>query len=99
MIMITLRMHRCGRELLLAAADKDLLGEVFREGGIKIEVCKEFYEGEDADEATLLNRLSMCSVANLVGEETINIAIREGYVNDECVLRIAGVPHAQLAKM
>jgi len=97
--MITLRMHRCGKELVLAAADKGLLGETFREGDIKLEVCREFYEGEDADEETLLNRLSMCSVANLVGEETIGIAEREGYVSGECVLRIAGVPHAQLAKM
>jgi uncharacterized protein len=99
MIMITLRMHRCGRDLILAAADKDLLGQVFREDGIKIEVCPEFYEGEDADEEKLLNRLSMCSIANLVGEETIGVALRAGYVIDECILRIAGVPHAQLAKM
>jgi uncharacterized protein len=99
MTMITVKMHRCGRDLILAAADKDLLGEVFREGDIKIEVCPEFYEGEDANEELLLNRLSMCSIANLVGEETISVAMREGYVNDECILRIAGVPHAQLAKM
>jgi hypothetical protein len=92
-------MHRHGKELVLAAADKDLLDKTFREDKIKLEVCREFYEGEDASEETLLNRLSMCTVANLVGEETITIAIREGYVSDECVLRIAGVPHAQLAKM
>lgn len=99
MTMITVKMHRCGRDLILAAADKDLLGKVFREKDIKIEVCPEFYNGEDADEELLLNRLSMCSIANLVGEETIGVAIREGYVDDECILRIAGVPHAQLAKM
>jgi hypothetical protein len=97
--MITLRMHRRGRELVLAAADKDLLDQVLREEGIKLEVCREFYEGEDADEEVLVNRLMMCSVANLVGEEVVAIAIREGYVNEECVLRIAGIPHAQLAKM
>jgi hypothetical protein len=97
--MITLRMHRRGRELVLAAADKDLLDQVLREEGIKLEVCREFYEGEDANEEVLVNRLAICSVANLVGEEVIAVAIREGYVNEECVLRIAGVPHAQLAKM
>ena len=97
--MITLRMHRRGRELVLAAADKDLLDQVLREEGIKLEVCREFYEGEDANDEVLVNRLTICSVANLVGEEVIAVAIREGYVNEECVLRIAGVPHAQLAKM
>lgn len=97
--MITLRMHRSGKELLLAAADKDLVGKTFKEGPLKLEVCASFYEGEDADEELLLNRLSMCSVANLVGKETIDIATREGYINCDCVITIAGVPHAQLAKM
>jgi uncharacterized protein len=97
--MITVRMHRSGRDLVLAAADKDILDRVLRDEGVKLEVCREFYEGEDADEALLINRLTICTVANLVGEKVVAIAIREGFVNEECVLRIAGVPHAQLAKM
>jgi hypothetical protein len=92
-------MHRLGRELLLAAADKDLLGKKLRGEEIKLEVDKEFYEGEDATEEMLLNRLSMCTVANLVGEETVGAALRAGYLDEDCILRIAGVPHAQLAKM
>jgi hypothetical protein len=92
-------MHRRGRELVLAAADKDLLDQVLRDEDIRLEVCREFYEGEDANEDVLVNRLTICSVANLVGQEVVTIAIREGFVNEECILRIAGVPHAQLAKM
>jgi hypothetical protein len=92
-------MHRHGRELVLAAADKDLLDQVLRDEDIRLEVCREFYEGEDANEDVLVNRLTICSVANLVGQEVVTIAIREGFVNEECILRIAGVPHAQLAKM
>jgi uncharacterized protein len=97
--MITLRMHRRGGELLLAAADKEIVGKELRGEGIKLEVCPEFYEGEDATEEVLLNRLSMCTVANLVGEETIAVALRGGYLYEDCILRIAGIPHAQLAKM
>ncbi len=97
--MITLRMHRHGREFCLAAADKGLLGRTLREEGIKLEVCREFYEGEDANEDVLLNRLSMCTIANLVGEEAVGAALRHGYLHEECIIRIAGVPHAQLVKM
>lgn len=85
--------------MVLAVADKELLGRTLREGGLKLEVCPDFYDGEEGDEEMLLNRLTMCTVANLVGERAVTVAIRAGYVNDECVLRIAGVPHAQLAKM
>ena len=58
-----------------------------------------FYEGEDADEELLLNRLSMCTVANLVGEKVIEVAIQGGYIDRGNVLLTEGVPHAQLATM
>lgn len=97
--MFVMRMHRHGREMVLAVADKELLGRTMREECLKLEVCPEFYDGEEGGEEMLLNRLALCTVANLVGERAVAVAVRAGYVNDECVLRIAGVPHAQLAKM
>ena len=97
--MFTVKMHRCGNDLLLAAADKDLLGRKLREGQLRLEVLPSFYEGEDADEELLLNRLSMCTVANLVGEKVIEVAMQGGYIDRGNVLMIEGVPHAQLAKM
>lgn len=97
--MFLIRMHRHGREMVLAAADKELVGTVLKDEDLRLDVCPEFYEGEEGDEGVLLNRLTMCTVANLVGERAVAVAIREGYIDDECILRIAGVPHAQLAKM
>ncbi len=97
--MITVHVYKCGNEIVVAAADKDLIGKTFREGLYKLDVDREFFEGEDGDEDMLLNRLSMCTVANLVGKETVGVAIKHSYINSECVLTIAGIPHAQLAKM
>ena len=99
MNMYTVKMHRSGGDLLLAAADKELLGRKLREGPLRLEVLPSFYQGEDADEEILLNRLSMCTIANLVGEKVVNVAIRAGYIDSGCMLTIEGVPHAQLAKM
>jgi hypothetical protein len=97
--MITLRMYRQRGELLLAACDKELMGRTFREGELKLDVCKSFYEGEDASEEMLLNRLKNATIANLVGERTVGIATKHGLVEEGCVLRIQGVPHVQLVKM
>jgi len=99
MSVITLRLHRCAKDLVLAAADKDLLGKEFREGDLKLEVCREFYEGEDASEDLLVNRLEICTVANMVGRETIGVAIKHNFINSDCVITIAGVPHAQMVKI
>lgn len=94
-----MRVHRSGREIVVAACDKDLIGKVFREGELHLEVSRGFYEGDDADEETLVNRLSMATIANLVGEVTVGIAIRHNFINEDCVLRIAGVPHAQMVRI
>ncbi|MCU0861954.1 MAG: DUF424 family protein [Methanomassiliicoccales archaeon] len=97
--MITLRVYRRRGEVLLAACDKELVGRIMREGDLKLEVCPTFYEGEDADEEMLLNRLRNASIANLVGERTVGIAIKHELVDEGCVVRIEGVPHVQLVRM
>jgi len=97
--MMVMRLHRSGKDLLLAAADKDLLGREFREGKLRLQVHRSFYEGEEGGEELLANRLGMCSVANLVGEEAVSIAVRLGHIDPEAVIRVDGVPHAQMARM
>lgn len=97
--MITVRVHKHGREIVVAACDKDLIGKVLRDGDLRLEVSSCFYEGEDVDEEKLLNRLSLATVANLVGKRTVGIAAKHNYINEDCVLTIAGVPHAQMVKI
>lgn len=96
--MISVRVYRRGSDTLVAACDKELLGKTFREGDLRLEVTS-FYEGEDADEEMLLNRLSFCTVANLVGKKTVTAATEHNLISDDCVITIDGVPHVQLVKM
>jgi len=95
---IRMKVYYQGKETLVAAADEDLLGRAFREGKLKIEVG-EFYRGEVVSEATLLEHLRFATVGNFVGRETIEAAKRGGFVSEDMVLWIAGVPHAQYALM
>jgi hypothetical protein len=96
--MITVRMYRKGGEVLVAACDKELIGRTLREGEIKLEVSS-FYEGEDATEEMLINRLSMCTIANLVGKRTVAAAAKHKLIDEECVMLVEGVPHVQLVRM
>jgi len=97
--MITVRMYRRGGEVVVAACDKDLVGRCLREGELRLDVCSSFYEGEDADEEILVNRLSMATIANLVGQRTIGIASKHRLINEGCVITIQGVPHVQMVRM
>ncbi len=96
---ISIKIHRRGAELLIAACDLDLLGKTFCEGKMRLHVSEDFYGGDTVDEEILVNRLGMATVANLVGEATIGAAVRHGFVDPECIIRIGDVPHAQMARM
>jgi hypothetical protein len=97
--MITVRVHRSRGELVVAACDKELIGRTLREGQLRLEVSESFYQGEDADEELLVNRLNLATVANLVGPKTIGIAAKHRFIDDTHVLTIEGVPHAQMVRM
>ncbi len=97
--MINVRIHRRQGEHLVAACDSGLEGRVLQEGKIKMTVHSSFYCAEEVDEATLRNRLEMATVANLVGEKSVGVAIDMGLIEMDCVIMIDGVPHAQMARL
>ncbi len=97
--MIYVKIYRVQGEVLLAACDEELLGKTFREGEIKLEVRERFYKGELVEEDKLEFLLKEATVANLTGKRCVSKAIELGYVDPERVLRVQGVPHAQMARM
>ncbi len=97
--MISVKVYSQGPEVLVAACDTDILGHTFRSKGLKLHVSEGFYKGDRGDEEMLVSRLQMCTIANLVGKRTLDIAIKHGFVDPKCVLDIGGVPHAQMARL
>ena len=95
---IRMKVYHQGKETLVAAADAHLVGKTFREGKFKIEVGK-FYEGEVVSEEAFVSHLRLMTIGNFVGTETVQAAIRAGFVSDGGILWIDGVPHAQFVLM
>jgi len=96
---IYVKIYRTQGEVLLAACDEELLGKTFREGELKLEVKERFYKGELMEEDALEHLLEEATIANLTGERCVSKAIELGYVDENRVLYIEGVPHAQMAKI
>jgi hypothetical protein len=85
--------------LLVSVCDSECLGETYENGDVSLTVTEDFYggdEAEDADEDTVVDSLHRATVANLVGEETVRVAIEAGVVDEETVLDLEGTLHAQL---
>lgn len=97
--MISIKIYRKGNDLLIGACDENLLGKRFEEGKFQLEVTKEFYGGKKIDIETFKKYLLEATIANLVGNLTIKCAIELGIISPDCVIKIGGIPHAQMVKM
>lgn len=91
-----LKIYKNGRNVLVAACDKELLGKKLKHGNTVVEIRRDFYEGEDVSEEELQNALQEATTANLFGEKTVNCAIKYGFIDPDSVIMIDCVPHAQI---
>ena len=94
-----MKIYKQGNNILIGACDEELIGKKFREGKLQIDVSKEFYDGERISVEVLKKYLKNATIANLVGEKTVNCAIKLGVVDLECVMKIKDIPHAQMVRM
>ena len=97
--MISIKLYKRGNDLLIGACDEELLGKKFEDGKFQIDVKKEFYDGKRITADILKTYLEDATIANLVGEKTIKCAIEIGLIDPDCVIKIKGVPHAQMVRM
>ena len=97
--MISIKIYKQGNNILIGACDEKLIGKKFVDGKFQIDVTREFYDGERITAEVLKKYLENATIANLVGEKTVQCAIKLGLVDPDCVLKINGVPHAQMVRM
>jgi hypothetical protein len=92
-------LKKIGRNVLLAICDCEVLGKTLREGKIVFHVKDEFYNGGKVSVEEAVGMIENSTIVNLVGRNCVEKAIAKGYVHPEAVLRIEGVPHAQIVKL
>jgi hypothetical protein len=93
---VYLKVYNIDREVLVAVADEDCLDKEFIEGDAHIEVSKNFYGDRHADYSEVLSALNEATIANIVGKESVALAVENGFVDPHDILYIQGVPHAQM---
>lgn len=96
---VYMNLKKVGRNILLSICDADLLGKTLCEGKIVFRVKEDFYKGAkvNVDEAIVM--IENSTIVNMVGKSVVKRAIEKGYVHPEAVLKINGVPHAQIVKL
>lgn len=95
---VYLNVKKVDQNVVLAVCDCDLLGKTLREGKIVFKVKTEFYNGRKATVDEAVGLISNSTIVNLVGKNCVENAIKQGYVHPDAVIKIEGIPHAQIMK-
>jgi hypothetical protein len=83
---------------VVAICDSELIGKKFEEGNFQLDVKESFFKGEETSEEKLREILNdLCkedATFNIVGKESVRIALEEGIIPEEAIKKIQGVPFA-----
>jgi len=96
--MISIKVYYEGSNIVVAACDSELLGKKFSENELCLEIGG-FYDGKKVNKNIFIEHLASATSANLVGESTINAAIKAGFISKENVIRIQGVPYCIMVRI
>lgn len=85
---------------VVAICDKELLGKKFEEGKFQLDIKENFYKGEEVDEKASIEIMKKMSAEdatfNIVGEKSINAALKAGIISIKEIRKIKGIPFAMI---
>ena len=98
---VVMRVHRVRAEVVVAACDADLLGRDLKVGerGGTVKVTSQFYGERRVSREELLFALERATIANLLGERVLRLAVEGGFVTPGGTGTLGGVPHAEIFSM
>lgn len=92
-----IKIHKSYRDVV-AICDKELLGKYFEENNLQLDVKESFYKGEQISEKQAIKIIQDLAkedaTFNLIGEKTINSALKAGIIQQQGIKKISQIPYA-----
>jgi hypothetical protein len=95
---VFMKIHKTSGETLVALCDRDVIGKTYREGELRIKVTERFYRGKLLEVDDCDPFIKEATIANFVGKDSVAKGVDLGLIREENVIRVAGVPHAQMVR-
>ncbi|MBN2111727.1 DUF424 family protein [Candidatus Woesearchaeota archaeon] len=93
--MIVAKIHKAREKTMLSICDKNLLGKKFNEKGLEIDLTTDFYMGEEKTMEELRKIIKNIDMMNVTGKEAVDFAVKEKLIEENNIIIIEEVPHAQ----
>lgn len=93
------RIFQTRQDLVGAICDERLLGKKLKDERFEITVTKNFYGGLLVSERVAVRILGKISIGNIIGADIVDAAKKNGFITEENIILIDGVPHAQFVNL
>jgi len=81
---------------IVSVCDSELIGKTLTEKELEITITERFYKGEQFEEEEIICLLKEAGNINIVGENSIKLALKAKVITKEGIIKIQGVPLAQV---
>lgn len=82
--------------ILIVVTDQSLVGKKFVEGNKQLDLTLQFYSGETKTIEEVKQLFRDARHLHLTGEEIVALGVSLDYVDPERILRVEGIPHAEV---
>lgn len=83
---------------MVAVCDEEILGKVFREGDIVLNISSTFYKGRRASIEEVIEAINTADIAIISGNRIVNELARRGLASKEYALEVDGQLHIQIVR-
>ena len=81
---------------MIIVTDENILGKLFLEGRLQLDLSKDFYHGVVMTEKEIAELFHKARHIHLTGQHAVNLGITLGLVAEKKILFVAGIPHAEV---
>ncbi|QGA53527.1 DUF424 family protein [Sulfolobus sp. E5-1-F] len=93
---VLLNIIRAQGMTLINICQEELLGKVFRDGEIILDISEKFYGGDSVELDYAFSLIDEATVMSIVGNYVVEEAIKRGLVHKDSVISVAGIKFAQV---
>jgi len=81
---------------IVSLCDSDILGKTFEDDDITLDVSERFYKGQEMEDKEIVEVLKEAGNVNIVGRQSVKLAMEAGIVKEEGVKKVQDVPFAMI---
>ena len=94
-----LKIHKSYRDVV-AICDSELIGRKFEQDNFQLDIKENFFKGEELNEKELEKKMKEYfkedATFNIIGEKSINTAIKANIINKQGIKKIQNIPFAMI---